>query len=122
MASCGAPVGVTDSTVVRPTAASSNTVGPPLTGPVTWNQYVALSCTDHGENENKVFTIVPLLILPADSDFKFTTTLLDNGEVVRGARRQAACGRRSLRDLGVARATEPLQHLSAGPAVRLRVP
>ena len=49
------------------------------TAPGTY--YVALSCTDHGENENKVFTIVPLLILPADSDFKFTTTLLDNGEV-----------------------------------------
>jgi large repetitive protein len=49
------------------------------TAPGTY--YVALSCTDHGENENKVFTIVPLVILPADTDFKFTTTLLDNGEV-----------------------------------------
>jgi len=43
--------------------------------------YVTLSGTDHGENENKVFTILPLLVLPALSDFKFMTTLLDNGEV-----------------------------------------
>ncbi len=49
------------------------------TAPGTY--YVSLSCTDHGENENKVFTIIPLLILPVDSDFEFTTTLLDNGEV-----------------------------------------
>jgi len=49
------------------------------TAPGTY--YVALSCTDHGEGENKVFTIVPLLVLPATSDFQFTTALLDNGEV-----------------------------------------
>lgn len=43
--------------------------------------YVELSVTDHGENENKVVTVTPLVVLPAASDFVFATAVLVNGEV-----------------------------------------
>ena len=43
---------------------------------------VELSATDHGENENKVVSVATLKIFPgAASDFAFTTTVLNNGEV-----------------------------------------
>jgi hypothetical protein len=42
--------------------------------------YVTVSATDRGENDNKIFTILPLLVRPAGSDFRFVTTLLNNGE------------------------------------------
>jgi len=43
--------------------------------------YVTFSCTDEGEGNNKVLVVVPLTVLPAASDFKFTTQVMDNGEV-----------------------------------------
>lgn len=43
--------------------------------------YVTLSATDAGEGNNKVIVVTPLVILPAGSDFQFTTKILDNGEV-----------------------------------------
>ncbi|MHC4470935.1 MAG: Ig domain-containing protein, partial [Planctomycetota bacterium] len=42
--------------------------------------FLTLSITDRGENDNKVITIMPLSVLPAASDFRFTTVLVDNGE------------------------------------------
>jgi hypothetical protein len=44
--------------------------------------HVLLSVTDRGENENKVFTVLGLTVLPRNvSTFQFTKVLLDNGEV-----------------------------------------
>jgi putative Ig domain-containing protein len=43
--------------------------------------YATLSATDRGENDNKVFTVLPVRILPAANDFAFTTSILGNGEV-----------------------------------------
>jgi hypothetical protein len=43
--------------------------------------FMTLSATDLGEGNNKVITIVPITILPADSDFRFTTLILDNGQL-----------------------------------------
>jgi len=43
--------------------------------------FMTLSATDLGEGNNKVITIVPITILPADSEFRFTTLILDNGQV-----------------------------------------
>jgi len=43
--------------------------------------FMTLSATDLGEGNNKVITIVPITILPATSDFRFTTLILDNGQV-----------------------------------------
>jgi hypothetical protein len=42
---------------------------------------VNLSITDAGDSDNKGFTRMPLVILPATSDFRFSTVILDNGEV-----------------------------------------
>lgn len=42
--------------------------------------FLTLSIADRGENDNKVITIMPLNVLPAASDFRFTTVLVDNGE------------------------------------------
>ncbi len=42
--------------------------------------FVSLTVYDEGES-NKVVKIVPLLVDPADSDFRFTTRFLNNGEV-----------------------------------------
>jgi Putative Ig domain len=46
--------------------------------------YITLSATDHGDNENKIVTILPIEVAPAASDFRFTTSMLDNGEVGSG--------------------------------------
>ena len=43
--------------------------------------FVTFTATDKGENNNKVIQVVPLTVLPAASDFRFTTLLLDNGQV-----------------------------------------
>jgi len=43
--------------------------------------YVTLSGTDVGEGNNKILVVTPLVVLPAGSDFQFTTKILDNGEV-----------------------------------------
>ncbi|MCX7803949.1 MAG: Ig domain-containing protein [Planctomycetota bacterium] len=46
----------------------------------TW--YVTITANDAGENNNKVITVLPLTILPeSGSGFRFTTVLLNNGEV-----------------------------------------
>lgn len=42
---------------------------------------VHLSITDAGDSENKGFTRIPLTILPAASDFQFSTVILNNGEI-----------------------------------------
>jgi hypothetical protein len=39
-----------------------------------------LTAVDFGES-NKVVTVLPLTVLPETSDFRFTTYLLNNGEV-----------------------------------------
>ena len=42
--------------------------------------YVTFSAYDAGENNNSA-TVLPLLVLPSDSDFQFLTQSLNNGEV-----------------------------------------
>ena len=42
--------------------------------------FVTFTAHDAGEN-NTVITTLPLVVLPAASDFHFTTVLLDNGQV-----------------------------------------
>jgi hypothetical protein len=42
--------------------------------------FISLSVFDQGES-NDVVTVQPLTVLPASSDFRFTTTILNNGEV-----------------------------------------
>ena len=42
---------------------------------------VNLSITDAGDSDNKGFTRISILILPSASDFAFTLSLLNNGEV-----------------------------------------
>ena len=42
--------------------------------------YVTITATDETDS-NKAIVVLPLLVLPAHSDFKFTTVILDNGEV-----------------------------------------
>jgi len=42
---------------------------------------VNLSITDAGDSDNKGFTRIPLVILPAANDFQFSTVLLNNGEI-----------------------------------------
>ena len=57
-----------------------------LTGAITGTPkgagtfYVTLTVYDIGEN-NKVIETLPLLVLPANTSFQFTTIILDNGEV-----------------------------------------
>lgn len=43
--------------------------------------FATFTATDKGENDNKIIKILPVLVLPATSDFKFTTTILNNGEI-----------------------------------------
>ncbi|MEN8149211.1 MAG: Ig domain-containing protein [Planctomycetota bacterium] len=43
--------------------------------------WVAFSITDRGEGDNKVTTNLPVTILPAETDFRFETVMLNNGEV-----------------------------------------
>ena len=43
--------------------------------------YATFSITDRGENDNKVFTVVPITIAPDKNDFAITNTVLVNGEV-----------------------------------------
>jgi hypothetical protein len=54
-----------------------------LTGTPTasGSYFAALSITDFGENLNKVVKVLPLVVLPAESDLRFTTQFLNNGEV-----------------------------------------
>ncbi|HEX2486458.1 MAG TPA: Ig domain-containing protein, partial [Myxococcota bacterium] len=48
------------------------------TAPGTY--FAGLSVYDEGE-DNKVVTVLPIVVLPAASDFRFTTQFLNNGEV-----------------------------------------
>jgi hypothetical protein len=58
-----------------------------LTGEISGNPiaagtyFTSLSVTDFGENENKAVTVLPLTVLPQDSDFLFSTLALNNGEI-----------------------------------------
>ncbi len=66
-----------------PTGVSLNGLTGDITGTPTaaGTFYATLSVTDKGENDNKMVKTLPLTILPASSDFKFTMNLLANGEL-----------------------------------------
>ena len=52
--------------------------GSPIAAGTFW---VAFSITDRGESDNKVTTNLAVTVLPADSEFRFETQMLNNGEV-----------------------------------------